>query len=670
MDLQSTYTGNASAAVGGTTSFVGSVIGHDDPTLLHANIQECYSSGNNDSATLGSFLTEVTSDDIRDSSHTSRGGVSERQSPRNTISNPEVLVQALSELDKTQHEWKMRHEEEEEQHSSQHTSGREMDSTGDFYLEEVGGIYQSTPKRKISLHEQTILEEDEYFEESSREPSVAGTPPSDQRDKDMFERANAREAVIAAGAAGAGVTAFGTVMGSSSVDSSVADSLPSDLVYEYPSTEESGGRRTPSECARGVNSPSGRQIEEESTHTEERSVEDKEVVVHEVQNRMYNLSVNNTSTGTELEFLQRGIPLETERVEPSSDQRKRGFKSWIPVYDDSERSRSWFGNSKGLAGKTDELEAEEVLVDDGYRKRRRKLCLLNICLILLVIAAIICSVLLTLTFLNKGEATERDGVVASPTTAPGSTPTEERPTFNLMPPNTAPTNMPALSDAMTLSPTLMPSEEEEESGGENPSSGETTEEPNFSLGNPNTLSPSMTSAPGNGLEDDVDSNVSTPALTEAPTSATVTGRDDVDSNSDPPSPTKASQTPNESAEGIIANVSGDAIYDPQTPQYAAFDWLQNGDPAKLDLDSLADQELTQRYVAALLYFSMNGDSWVDKYRFLDESHVCEWNNGSPRNQLGIICDVPSATDGSEHGPITGIVLSKYKQHHSGISIIN
>ena len=105
------------------------------------------------------------------------------------------------------------------------------------------------------------------------------------------------------------------------------------------------------------------------------------------------------------------------------------------------------------------------------------------------------------------------------------------------------------------------------------------------------------------------------------------------------------------------------VFSPATPQHAAYDWLQNEDPANLDLDSLSQEDLTQRYVAALFYFSLGGDEWVEKYGFLGSSDVCEWNNGSPRTKMGIVCDSPGTVEGSrvtKSSPITGIVLSKYK----------
>lgn len=685
MDIRSTHTGNASMAgnasigVGGTTSFVGSVIGHDDPTLIHANIQECLSSGINDSATLSSFLTEVTSDDIRDSSHTSRGGLSERQGSIRSLANVDVLEQELTELDKTQEKWKERHEEEL-QFSSHHNRGREMDSAGDHYLEEVGGFYHTTPRKKvISLQEQIILEEGESCEESSREPSVAGSPPPPEySDRNMLENAKATEAAIAAAGAGGSLMAFSGAFGSSSIDSSVADSTPSDLVYEYPSTEGSGGRRTPLQNV-DEESFSDQEPADDVSHLQELEPQEREVVVHEGQRRIYGTVVDNTSHGTELLHLPRGEPIGAERVQPPSDQRRKGFKSWIPVHDYSERSRSWLRSGKGLADRKDQPDADDIVEDGEYRKRRRKLCCLNICLVLLVIAAIVCTVLLTLTFVSRDDkTTDRDTSVAGTATSSGSeSGRDPNPTFNLMPPNMAPSQSPPPEDISTTSSPALPSSQldDDDDNNSSPSAtpeGGTTDSDSSTGDNSNasdpslgisTNSPSPPTPPTDVLEEDVDSNVSTTSSPgEAPTEPIVSGRDDSDESTSTSSPSASVVASRPPAEEILVGISGDAIYDPTTPQYAAYDWLQNEDPANLDLENISEQELSERYVAALFYFSLNGDNWVEKYGFLDESHVCEWSNGSPQNKLGITCDSPGTVDGflvSKFGPITGLMLSKY-----------
>jgi len=83
----------------------------------------------------------------------------------------------------------------------------------------------------------------------------------------------------------------------------------------------------------------------------------------------------------------------------------------------------------------------------------------------------------------------------------------------------------------------------------------------------------------------------------------------------------------------------------QSPQFLAFQWLINEDERKL-CPSDSELEIDQRYVLAVLYYSMFGDLWPkcgritsagftsdcgdDSRRFLSGSDVCEWN--------GVICN--------------------------------
>ena len=121
-----------------------------------------------------------------------------------------------------------------------------------------------------------------------------------------------------------------------------------------------------------------------------------------------------------------------------------------------------------------------------------------------------------------------------------------------------------------------------------------------------------------------------------------------------------------SAEARLREISGGSIYDVVSPQYKATDWLLNKDPANLDLDSMTDEDLSQRYIAALLYFSTDGKRWVEQYNFLTDAHVCEWNtnssrkkmgnirnSGTFRSKLGVVCN--------EFNKITGFAISKYKR---------
>jgi hypothetical protein len=119
-------------------------------------------------------------------------------------------------------------------------------------------------------------------------------------------------------------------------------------------------------------------------------------------------------------------------------------------------------------------------------------------------------------------------------------------------------------------------------------------------------------------------------------------------NSEPTVIETAAPTKPRAARQRLFSISGDLIDDPTTPQYSAYQWLLNDDPANLDLDSLTDETLTQRYISALLYFSMDGDSWNTDCGFLQGTSVCEWNDEFAGK--GIHCD--------PDGTIEAISISK------------
>jgi hypothetical protein len=61
-------------------------------------------------------------------------------------------------------------------------------------------------------------------------------------------------------------------------------------------------------------------------------------------------------------------------------------------------------------------------------------------------------------------------------------------------------------------------------------------------------------------------------------------------------------------------------------QIEALNWLAYDDPANLDFEhDLHPDELLERFVMALLYFSMGGENWHDSFGFLSGFPVCMWN---------------------------------------------
>jgi hypothetical protein len=86
--------------------------------------------------------------------------------------------------------------------------------------------------------------------------------------------------------------------------------------------------------------------------------------------------------------------------------------------------------------------------------------------------------------------------------------------------------------------------------------------------------------------------------------------------------------------GIVSSVSGKTALDnPTTSQHAAFEWLVHFDASFVCPEK--PSHVIQRYVAALLYYSTNGDSWdtcsalptspcQNTARFLSKASVCMW----------------------------------------------
>jgi hypothetical protein len=88
-----------------------------------------------------------------------------------------------------------------------------------------------------------------------------------------------------------------------------------------------------------------------------------------------------------------------------------------------------------------------------------------------------------------------------------------------------------------------------------------------------------------------------------------------------------------------ADVDRRALSSPGTPQYEALHWLVYNDPANLDFELGSPDELFERFVMALLYFSMGGETWDNSFGFLSASSVCMWNEYDGSSSYGVICDL-------------------------------
>jgi hypothetical protein len=85
-------------------------------------------------------------------------------------------------------------------------------------------------------------------------------------------------------------------------------------------------------------------------------------------------------------------------------------------------------------------------------------------------------------------------------------------------------------------------------------------------------------------------------------------------------------------------------------QIKALNWLAHDDPANLDFELVSPDELLERFVMALLYFSTGGENWADPFStggenwaesigLLSNTSVCSWNEYSDNLfHSGVLCD--------------------------------
>jgi len=87
-----------------------------------------------------------------------------------------------------------------------------------------------------------------------------------------------------------------------------------------------------------------------------------------------------------------------------------------------------------------------------------------------------------------------------------------------------------------------------------------------------------------------------------------------------------------------------------SPQQFASTWISRHDPIQLTVPSGMDDEgaleFISRYIAAVFYFSLGGSEWNDRFNFLTEDNICDWNryytDGTSEYalvNLGITCNI-------------------------------
>jgi hypothetical protein len=75
----------------------------------------------------------------------------------------------------------------------------------------------------------------------------------------------------------------------------------------------------------------------------------------------------------------------------------------------------------------------------------------------------------------------------------------------------------------------------------------------------------------------------------------------------------------------VAEISSSSVFDStSSPQYLAAQWMAHGDARRMGVPATSDLEFNERYVLAVFYFSMEGQSWTHQYNFLGGDHVCTW----------------------------------------------
>ena len=114
------------------------------------------------------------------------------------------------------------------------------------------------------------------------------------------------------------------------------------------------------------------------------------------------------------------------------------------------------------------------------------------------------------------------------------------------------------------------------------------------------------------------------------------------------------------AEILLNNTvtDADAFQNNFSPQFRALDWLANEDTAVLDLDSTPPVILVERYVLAVLYFTLRAEIGLNVLNFLSASSVCEWSNEG----RGVLCN--------EDDLVVALLLSGKSNHEEVIVLIS
>lgn len=84
-------------------------------------------------------------------------------------------------------------------------------------------------------------------------------------------------------------------------------------------------------------------------------------------------------------------------------------------------------------------------------------------------------------------------------------------------------------------------------------------------------------------------------------------------------------------------MSGTVLYNTSSAQFQALRWLAETDGLQLPA-LVGSQQLVERYLLALFYFSTNDASWFESFNFLDNVSACEWRRPNEFSNSGVRCN--------------------------------
>ena len=110
---------------------------------------------------------------------------------------------------------------------------------------------------------------------------------------------------------------------------------------------------------------------------------------------------------------------------------------------------------------------------------------------------------------------------------------------------------------------------------------------------------------------------------------------------------------------VASSVSGtEALKDAESPQYKAACWLIHDD--LLQVKAL-DVHVIQRYILAVVFYTLHGGDWNRNYDFLSPSHECEWSKTFVYSSIDSTAGFLDGGEGihcNKLGQVSGILLGE------------